>query len=115
MIKITKPEDLEKIHDENIKPYICNLLNYILTEYKKYCPDSSVNDIGAIFLLESETDWDLYAEMGLSLPISEKCFEWIETIENGHYCNGCIVIDNDTAINIIGKREYFENFREVIV
>lgn len=115
MIKITKPEDLEKIHDKNVKRYIHILLYYTLNEYKKYCPDSSIEEIGAIFLLESKSDFALYSEMGLSLPITEKRFEWIESIENGLYCNGCIVIDNDTAINIIGKREYFENFREVIV
>lgn len=113
MIKITKPEDLEKIHDENIKPYIAALLGYIL---KEYSPDSSTNEIGAIFLLESESDYVLsdyvlYEEMGLSMPLSEKRFEWIEPVEHDYY-NGTIVIDNDRAINIIGRKEYFEKFTE---
>lgn len=111
MIKITKTSDLEKIHDEQIKPYIAGLLDYILREYRKYCPDSSTDEIGAIFLLESESDYVLYEEIGLSLPLSEKRFEWIEAIGDG-YLNGCIVIDNDRAINIIGKKEYFEKLME---
>lgn len=112
MIKITKTKDLEFIHDSEIRPYISNLLNQILSEYKRFCPDSSTDDIGAIFLLESESDYVLYSEMGLSTPLAENRFEWIESIENGRYCNGCIVIDNDRAVNIIGRKEYFERFTE---
>lgn len=108
MIKITKSADLEKINDENIKPYIAALLGYIL---KEYSPDSSLEEIGAIFLLESESDYVLYSEMGLSMPLSEKRFEWIEPVERD-YCNGAIVIDNDRAINIIGRKKYFEKFME---
>lgn len=112
MIKIVKPEDLEKIQDMNIYPYIQDLLLYILKEYANYSPDSSIEDeIGAIFLLEQETDWELYHEMGFSEPVEGFCFEWIEPIEKG-YCNGCVVIDNSHAINIIGKQEYFKRFEE---
>lgn len=111
MIKIVKPKDLEQIQDMNILPYICNLLFHVLNEYAKFCPDLSIEDeIGAIFLLERATDWQLFEEMGLSSPITESRFEWIELIECG-YCNGCIVIDNDKAINIIGKQEYFLKFK----
>ena len=111
MIKIKCIDDLEKIHDETIKPYISKLLQYILNEYAKLCPDFSTEEIGAIFLLESEYDYVLYEEMGLSLPLTESRFECIDDIGNGYF-NGCIVLDNDRAINIIGKQKYFDEFRE---
>lgn len=111
MKKITSREHLKKIRDTDIYPYIQNLLEYLIKEYSQFCPDSSIEEIGAIFLLEQETDFSMYQEMGLSLPITEFCFEWIETVGHG-YCNGCITIDNDRAINIIGKQEYFIKFKE---
>ena len=69
------------------------------------------DEIGAIFLLERESDWQLYREMGLSQPLKATRFEWIEPIEKG-YCNGYIVIGNDCTINIIGKEELFTHFKE---
>lgn len=111
MIKIKCISDLEKIHDEIIKPYISKLLQYILTEYARLCPDSATEEIGAIFIWESKSDYVLYEEMGLSLPLTESRFECIDDIGNG-YCNGCIVLDNDRAINIIGKHKFFDKLRE---
>ena len=111
MKKITSREHLKEILDTDIYQYIQNLLEYYLKEYSQFCPDSSIEEIGAIFLLEQETDFSMYQEMGLSSPITESCFEWVETVEHG-YCNGCIVIDNDRAINIIGKQEYFNKLKE---
>lgn len=113
MIKITSPEHLKNIDDPQILPYIRQLLESLLKEYRQFCPDSSIEKIGIIFLLEQESDFDLYQEMGLLSPVSTSDFEWIAPIENG-YCNGCIVIDNDRAINVIGKEEYFNKYKEVI-
>ncbi|MCH5183003.1 MAG: hypothetical protein J1E00_02410 [Oscillospiraceae bacterium] len=110
MIKIVKPEDLQNISDTEVFPYIQNLLDSLLKEYAVYCPGSSIERIGAIFLLERAEDLELYAEMGLCSPIQQNSFEWIEDI--GGYCNGCIVLDTDRAINIIGKSTIFENIRK---
>ena len=110
MIRITKQADLVKILDAEICSYINYLLETILGEDQKNC-HTSIEEIGAIFLLEGESDWMQYPAMGLSAPVTESRFEWIEPIENG-YCNGCIVIDNDRAINIIGKQEFFMKFKE---
>ena len=106
MIKIVKPKDLQNISDTEVFPYIHNLLDSLLKEYAAYCPNSSIERIGAIFLLERAEDLELYAEMGLCSPVQQNSFEWIEDI--GGYCNGCIVLDTDRAINIIGKKIYFE-------
>lgn len=111
MKKITAREHLKEILDADIYPYIQNLLEYLIKEYSDFCPDFSIEEIGAIYLLESESDFDLYKDMELSSPITESCFEWVETVEHG-YCNGCIVIDNDRAINIIRKQEYFNKLKE---
>lgn len=111
MIKIVKAEDLQNIPYPEIIPYIHDLLNFYLKEYKNYCSDSSLTRIGAIYLLEQEKDWEKYSEMELPSPITPNCFEWIEDLGNG-YCNGCIVIDCDRAANIIGKKEYFLRLKE---
>lgn len=113
MIKIVKSEDLQNIPYPEIIPYIHDLLHFYLKEYKNYCSDSSLERIGAIYLLEQEKDWENYSEIGLPSPVMSNCFEWVEDLENG-YCNGCIVLDSDRAINIIGKQEYFTQFKEVL-
>ena len=109
MIKIVKPEDVLKINDKAIIPYINNLISNILSSY---CANRSFEAVGAIYFLESSNDFDKYEKMGLSFPLCEKRFEWIEKIGNG-YSDGCIVINNDFAINIIGKTEFFP--KEVIL
>lgn len=43
---------------------------------------------------------------GLSSKITESRFEWIDLIGND-FLDGCIVLNNDRAINIIGKAYYF--------
>lgn len=103
MIKITKSDDIAKIIDKAIIPYIESLVSDIL---KSYSLNRSFESVGGIFFLESEKDFDNYKEFGLSSPLCEDRFEWIEEIGNG-YSSGCIVINNDFAINIIGKTEFF--------
>lgn len=106
MIKIMTLSDAEKISNVFLKEYIINLVKRILHEYRDYCPDS-LESVGAIFILERPSDLELFPEMGLSSPLTESRFEWVEHIGNG-YCNGCIVITNDTAINIIAKKSIFK-------
>lgn len=103
MIIITKSDDIAKIKDNEIIPYIESLVLDIL---KTYSLNRSFEKVGGIFFLESEKDFDNYNEFGLSSPLCEDRFEWIEEIGNG-YSDGCIVINNDFAINIIGKTEFF--------
>ena len=111
MIKITRVEDTCKIPDSDIIPFIQDFLSYLLTEYRENCPDGSIESIGAIFYLTSDSDIRHYAAFGLSSPITESRFEWLEDVENG-YTNGCIVLNNDVAINIIGHSEYFQILRK---
>lgn len=106
MIKLTDLDDLKKISALDIKPYIERFMTDILHEYDDFCPDCSLESIGAIYFIEQKNDIQNYKEFGLSSPLCESQFEWIEYIDD--YINGCIVINNDFAINIIGKKEYFE-------
>ena len=109
MVRITTYEDLSQVSDGKILPYLENLLSEILKQYD--CSDCSIEAVGAIYFIEGIKDLDLYQDMELSSPLDQSRFEWIEEIE-GFYCNGCVVINNDTAINLIGKREYFIRFTE---
>ncbi len=102
MINITKSDDIAKITDTAITPYIQTLLNNILKAY----PNHSIESVGAIYFVESELDFDKFKKFGLSSPLCDNRFEWLDDISNG-YSDGCIVINNDFAINIIGKTEFF--------
>lgn len=105
MVKITKHEDLVNIRDDLIFPYIKSLLYAIQNNYN-YRPDQSIEPIGAIFYLEQDSDIQNHSDMGLSIPLNEERFEFIEEIQRG-YCNGWILIDNEKIINLIGKKEIF--------
>ena len=112
MIKITRLEHLEQVSEKEIVPYIKNLLEHILEEYEEYCPNGSIEEaIGAIYFIDSKRDLDKHLDFGLSMTINESRLEWIEYIGN-NFVNSCIVLDNDRAINIIGRREYFEHLME---
>ena len=110
MLKIITQKDVERIDNPYIATYIQNLVDYLFTEYKDYCAES-LEALGAIFILEDSSDWNLFSEMELPAYPSESCFEWIQDIGNG-FCNGCIVLDNDRAIDVIGEKAYFEQFKE---
>ena len=85
MIEILTPDDVSKIKDCYIAEYIKNLLTNLLTQTS----DCSLETVGGIFYVENEKD-----------------FEWINLIGND-FLDGCIVLDNDKAINIVGKADYF--------
>lgn len=104
MIKITIQEDIQPIPDKRIIPYIQAMLDNLL----KICfPDRSIESVGEIFFLESAEDFKFFCNMGLSSPLTEERFEWIDTVDE-EYSNGCIVLNNEKAINIIGKTEFFK-------
>lgn len=103
MIEILTPDDVSKIKDCYIAEYIKNLLTNLLTQTS----DCSLETVGGIFYVENEKDFDNYKKFGLSSKITESRFEWINLIGND-FLDGCIVLDNDRAINIVGKADYFK-------
>ena len=96
MIEILTPDDVSKIKDCYIAEYIKNLLTNLLTQTS----DCSLETVGGIFYVDN------YKKFGLSSKITESRFEWIDLIGND-FLDGCIVLDNDRAINIVGKADYF--------
>lgn len=104
MIIIKQIEDITRVRDNDIKPYITDYFKYLI---KAYCANDSIEDVGAIYYFESIDDFMEYQAIGLSVPITESRFEWIEEIGHG-YSNGCIVLNNDKAINIIAKTALFQ-------
>lgn len=107
MIKIAKISDLDNITDTKILPYLKALIEHILSEYEEICCSDSIERFGAIFFIENESDFDMHKEIGLSSPLNEKRFEYIDEIR-GDYYNGLIVLDNEKCINLIGKKENFK-------
>lgn len=57
--------------------------------------------------MESTEDFKSFCNFGLSSPIIEERFEWFDTVDE-EYSDGCIVLDNERAINIIGKTDFFK-------
>lgn len=104
MIIIKRMEDIARVRDNAIKPYIIDYFKYLI---KTYCVNDSIEAVGAIYYFESIDDFMEYQAIGLSVPITESRFEWIEEIGHG-YSNGCIVLNNDKAINIIAKTALFQ-------
>lgn len=107
MIIIHSKQDLSKIKNQHLKQYVNTFLDRLLFELKNSTDD--IDSIGVIFILENSKDFNNYKAFGLSSPIRESRFEYIETLSFG-YCNGCIVLNNSEAINIIGKYSYFKEF-----
>lgn len=111
MIKIAKISDLDNITDTKILPYLKALVEHILFEYKEICCSDSIEKFGAIFFIENTSDFDLYKEMGLSSPLNEKRFEYIDVIREDYY-NGLIILDNERCINLIGQKFHFNKLLE---
>ena len=106
VIRITCVKDLDSVTDTCIKKHIESQLNYLLNTYVEECSEGSIESIGAIFYVEKSSDFESYTQFGLSSPITEERFEYIELLEDG-YCKGLIVIDNERAIELIGKKNAF--------
>lgn len=111
MIKIAKISNLDNITDTKILPYLKALIEHILFEYEEIGCSDSIEKFGAIFFIENTSDFDLYKEMGLSSPLNEKRFEYIDEIRQDYY-NGLIILDNERCINIIGRKKYFSKLLE---
>ena len=109
MIKIAKISDLDNITDTKILPYLKALIEHVLFEYEEICRSDSIERFGVIFFIEDEADFDLHKEMGLSSPITEKRFEYIDVIRENYY-NGLIILDNERCINLIGQKCHFINY-----
>ena len=106
VIRITCVKDLDSVTDTCIKKHIESQLKYLLNTYIEECSEGSIESIGAIFYVEKSSDFESYTKFGLSLPITEERFEYIELLEDG-YCKGLIVIDNEKVIELIGKKSAF--------
>lgn len=108
MIKITCKNDLSLVIDACIKKHIENQLNYLINTYKEECSEGSIESIGAIFYVENSSDFDDYTQFGLSSPVNEERFEYIEQITGGYF-RGLIAIDNERIIEIYGEESVFES------
>lgn len=108
MIKIICKNDLLLVSDACIKKHIENQLNYLINTYKEECSEGSIESIGAILYVENSSDLDNYTQFGLSSPIIEERFEYIERIANRYY-RGLIAIDNEKIIEIYGEESVFES------
>ncbi|MBQ3100303.1 MAG: hypothetical protein IJC50_04855 [Clostridia bacterium] len=108
MIKILSTYDLLKIEDTVLREHVEGIVNDIMN----YNAVDSLESVGAIFVLESADEPLNPSLFGLSLPLKEPRFEWIDTFHYGKYMDGVIVIDNSKSISIIGKAEYFKHILE---
>lgn len=106
MIKIACKNDLSLVVDDCIKKHIKNQLNYLINTYREECSEGSIESIGAIFYVENSSDFDDYTQFGLSSPINEERFEYIEQIA-GDYYRGLIVLNNEKVIELIGIKDVF--------
>ena len=98
-------DDLSSINDATIYRMASALYHTILTAYKEDCPNLSIAEVGVIFIIECSEDLDDYRQLGLSRALTEDRIEYCNI--SGDYADCCIVINNDCAINLIGKKEYF--------
>ena len=108
MIKLLDKYDLYMVEDEILREHA----EKIMDEVMNYSAVDSLESVGAIFVLESEDDLNHPKLFGLSMPITESRFEWIDPFMNAEYMDGVIVIDNERTISIIGKSEYFKHIME---
>lgn len=80
----------------------------MLDDLLKICfPDRSIESVGEIFFLENSEDLKSFFNKVLSSPIKEERFEWIESVDR-EYSNGCVVLNNEKTINIIGRTNFFK-------
>ena len=106
MIKITCIKDLDSVTDTCIQKHIESQLKYLLNTFTEECSEGSIESIGAIFYVEKNSDIEDYKQLGISSPITEERFEWIEEISNEYY-RGLIIINNSKAIELVGRKSVF--------
>lgn len=108
MIKILSAHDPSSINDPILREHVEGIVNDIMN----YNAVDSLESVGAIFVLESADEPLNPSLFGLSLPLKEPRFEWINTFHHGKYMDGVIVIDNSKSISVVGKSEYFKYILE---
>lgn len=80
MIKIVSENDVSRVGDSDIVSYIKNLIHTLVEEYSNFCPNRSIEAIGAIFLLESSDEIKNHKEKGLNGQIEKSQFEWVADV-----------------------------------
>ena len=111
MIIVHTMQEVNNIPVKSVIPYVRSLITNILNAYSS---NGSIETVGAVYFLEGVDDvrnyqalgLHEYQALGLHEPIAEEVFEYIFPI-NEEYSDGCIVINNDYAINLIAKSKYF--------
>ena len=103
MIIVRTMQEVDNIPVKSVIPYVRSLITNILNAYSS---NGSIETVGAVYFLEGEDDVRNYQALGLHEPIEGEVFEYIFPI-NDEYSDGCIVINNDFAINLIAKTKYF--------
>ena len=74
MIKILNLQDIDKIPEKTVVPYVYSLMKHILNAYDF---NSSIESVGAVYFMENENDLNNYQDLGLHEPIQEEIFEYI--------------------------------------
>lgn len=103
MIIVRTIQEVDNIPVKSVIPYVRSLITNILNAYSS---NGSIETVGAVYFLEDQDDVRNYQSLGLHEPVAEELFEYIYPI-NEEYSDGCIVINNDYAINLIAKTKYF--------
>lgn len=111
MIKVTEREDLNNLLGyPKAYDYISKLLENLLCEYSEYCADRSIRAFGAIYFMESLTDFENHKALGLEQSLTDTIIEWTN-VQKG-LCVMCVVISNDYAINIVCENDLYERYLE---
>lgn len=109
MVKIVKIADVRGV-DEKLADYIKDKLRNLTEEYQV----ESIEEFGAIFLVESEKDLEDYRTMGFYKPISESLAEYITEFspspnkDGSAYIEACYVFSDGYGVIVIGKEVFFK-------
>ena len=123
MKRINKLSDLNTLSETNnlMRGYILNLIGFFCKQYE--CSD--ISEFGAFCILETEEDIKDIGSMGLSRPLSQTVFEYVDlvTIETNSeritFVNALVLLNNDFGVNIFAdinlldedvKRNLFEEY-----
>ena len=107
MKRINKLSDLNTLSNTNnlMRGYILNLISFFCKQYE--CSD--ISEFGAFCILETEEDIKDIGSMGLSRPLSQTTFEYVDLItmetkdESITFVNALVLLSNDFGINIFAE------------
>lgn len=100
MITIFQYSDLERVDTPLLVEYFQDFLDQMITEYPQYCSGGSIEQLGAIYLLESQQDRQCLQNI---LPCD---YEWCDHISD--YIIACYNIDTDRSVLVAGIKKFFE-------